>query len=179
MRKVYLLGLAGLLLGCVNKPAGIEPVRNFEPDRYLGTWHEIARLEHSFERGLQQVTADYSRRQDGGLKVINRGYNVETNEWEEAEGRAYFVESPELAYLKVSFFGPFYGAYVVFELDKEDYQYAFVTGNTRSYLWFLSRTPQVSDELRRHFIERADALGFDTGELIFVEHGWEDVKREM
>jgi apolipoprotein D and lipocalin family protein len=159
-----------LLTGCTGVPEGIRPVGGFELERYLGTWYEIARLDHTFERGLEQVTATYTLRDDGGVRVINRGYFAADSQWEEAEGKAYFVDAPDVGHLKVSFFGPFYGSYVIFELDSNDYQYAFVAGPDRSYLWLLSRTPQVSESLRQRFVARATELGFATEELIFVDH---------
>lgn len=162
--------LSMLVFGCTGVPEGITPVRPFDLDRYLGTWYEIARLDHPFERGLENVSAEYSLREDGDVRVINRGFSAAGGGWKVAEGRARFAGARDEGYLKVSFFGPFYGAYVVFELDQEDYRYAFVAGNSRSYLWFLSRTPKVSEALRDHFIRRAGELGFDTGGLIFVEH---------
>ena len=165
-----LTGLALLVLvGCTGLPDGVEPVQGFEADRYLGKWYEIARLDHSFERGLNQVTAEYSRRDDGGIRVINRGYDSAADEWEEAEGRAYFVRADDEGYLKVSFFGPFYGAYVVFGLDHENYQYSFVSGPDRSYLWLLARTPTVEQAVIDRFLAEAGALGFPTDELIFVD----------
>ena len=165
-----LTGLALLVLvGCTGLPDGVEPVQSFEADRYLGKWYEIARLDHSFERGLNQVTAEYSRRDDGGIRVINRGYDSAADEWEEAEGRAYFVRADDEGYLKVSFFGPFYGAYVVFGLDHENYQYSFVSGPDRSYLWLLARTPTVEQAVIDRFLAEAGALGFPTDELIFVD----------
>lgn len=162
--------LIALLPGCVNTPEGIEPVRGFDINRYLGKWYEIARLDHSFERGLNGVTAEYSLRDDGGVKVINRGFLAKKNRWKSAEGRAYFAGDSDVGCLKVSFFRPFYGAYVVFDLDREGYRYAFVTSSNRSYLWLLSRTPAVSNEVREKFLAQAVALGFDTNKLIFVHH---------
>lgn len=158
-----------LLYGCAGRPKGIEPVQGFDIDRYLGKWYEIARLDHSFERGLSHVTAEYSRRVDGGVRVINRGYSSADGTWDEAEGKAYFVDNDSEGYLKVSFFGPFYGAYVVFALDKRDYQYAFIAGNDRSYLWLLARAPQVDEAVKTRFVSEAKALGFDTDALIFVD----------
>jgi apolipoprotein D and lipocalin family protein len=167
--KNLVLGIASLLLtGCLGYPETVKPVTGFELDRYLGKWYEIARLDHSFERGLEKITAEYSLREDGGVRVINRGFSREKKEWDEAEGKAYFVRGSEEGYLRVSFFGPFYGSYVVFELDKEDYQYAFVSSSNRSYLWLLSRTPEVSEELKVRFIEKARELGFSTEDLIWV-----------
>jgi apolipoprotein D and lipocalin family protein len=161
--------LVAILGGCLGMPEGVRPVAGFELERYLGKWYEIARLDHSFERGLSRVTAEYSLREDGGVRVVNRGYSADTGEWDQAEGKAYFVEDDNTGYLKVSFFGPFYGAYVVFELDHDGYEYAFISGPSRSYLWLLARTPEVSEELRQRFVERAAALGFDTDALIFVD----------
>ena len=125
--------------------------------------------DHRFERGLSRVTAEYSLREDGGVRVLNRGFSAGKGEWEEAEGKAYFVKQPDLGYLKVSFFGPFYGSYIVFELDREGYQYSFISGPKTSYLWLLARTPTVSNEVLQRFVERASALGFDTDALILVD----------
>ena len=162
------------LTGCTGVPEGVEPVRGFELERYLGTWYEIARLDHSFERGLSDVTATYAMREDGGVRVLNRGYSISEQSWNEAEGKAYFVGDEGVGHLKVSFFGPFYGAYVVFGLDREDYQYAFVAGPDTSYLWLLAREPQVSEQVLQRFITRAGELGFATDELIYVEHSGKD-----
>jgi apolipoprotein D and lipocalin family protein len=175
-KRRWILSL-GLLLtalwalsGCTGLPPGVEPVTPFQLERYLGTWYEVARLDHSFERGLEQVTATYEMRPDGGVRVLNRGYSPKDGQWKTAEGKAYFVRQPDEGYLKVSFFGPFYGTYAVFELDHENYQYAFVAGPDTSYLWLLSRSRTVSEAVRKRFIERARELGFDTDQLIFVRH---------
>jgi len=169
MKKGFIAILALAITGCLGMPDKVAPVSGFELPRYLGKWYEIARLDHSFERGLSRVTAQYSLRDDGGVAVLNRGYSAEDDEWKEAEGKAYFVENPDSGYLKVSFFGPFYGSYVVFELDRQEYRYAFVSGPTRSYLWLLAREPEVEPALVARFIERAQALGFDTDDLVFPE----------
>ncbi|MFB2652288.1 lipocalin family protein [Shewanella seohaensis] len=169
MKKLLLLISVLVLSGCLGMPRNVEPVKDFELERYLGKWYEIARLDHSFERGLTQVTAEYSLKADGGVKVINRGYSADTQQWKEAEGKAYFVNGDGEAYLKVSFFGPFYGSYVVFGLDQQDYQYAFISGPDTDYLWLLARTPTVSPEVMKQFVEMASARGFDTNSLIYVE----------
>lgn len=156
--------------GCIGIPKDVTPIGNFNLEKYLGKWYEIARLDHSFERGLTRVTADYSLRKDGGVRVLNRGYSEKDAKWKEVEGRAYFVKQPDQGYLKVSFFGPFYGSYVIFELDHEGYQYSLVSGPDKSYLWILARGPEIGDELKKTLIEKAAALGFDTNKLIFVKH---------
>ena len=109
-------------------------------------------------------------REDGGIRVLNSGTSIASGERDTAEGKAYFVTDEQTGHLKVSFFGPFYGSYVIFELDQEDYQYAFVTSTTRDYLWFLSRRPQVDQQLLDRFLQTTSQLGFDTSELIFVNH---------
>ena len=161
----------GLLLGgCVALPDGVEAVRGFQLESYLGTWYEIARLDHSFERGLSRVTAEYRRREDGGVQVVNRGFNARTGQWKQANGRAYFVADPQLAQLKVSFFGPFYGGYNVIALDA-DYQWALVCGPNRDYLWILARQPQLDPQVQARLIKMADSFGFSTRKLILVEQG--------
>jgi apolipoprotein D and lipocalin family protein len=104
------------------------------------------------------------------VTVLNRGYSTRKDRWKEAKGRAVFVRGPDEGYLKVSFFWPFYGSYVVFGLDKENYQYAYVASYNKTYLWLLARSPTVGDDVIDRFIERSKALGFDTDRLIFVNH---------
>jgi apolipoprotein D and lipocalin family protein len=167
--KAALLVGCLVLTGCLGMPDRVSPVTGFELQKYLGKWYEIARLDHSFERGLTRVSAEYSLRDDGGVAVINRGYSQKDAQWKQAEGKAYFVNRPDEGYLKVSFFGPFYGSYVIFELDQEEYQYAFVSGPDLSYLWLLSRKPELEAKVIARFVSRAQQLGYDTGQLIFVE----------
>ncbi len=149
-------------------PKNITPVDNFDIERYLGRWYEIARLDHSFERGLTSVSADYSLQSDGGLRVVNRGYSQKENKWKAIEGKGYFVDRKDQGFLKVSFFGPFYGSYVVFDLDYENYSYALVCGPDKSYFWLLARSPRIDDELKKRLVNKAAALGFDTRKLIYV-----------
>lgn len=169
-RKVFILVSVMLVSACTGIPDGVSPVSGFDVKRYLGTWYEIARLDHSFERDLQQVTADYSVREDGGIRVVNRGYNTEKQAWEQAEGKAYFIGDSDVGRLKVSFFGPFYGAYNIMELDRENYQYAMISGPDRSYLWILARTPDPGQATVDRLVEQAAGLGFDSEQLIFVDH---------
>ncbi|WP_028577893.1 lipocalin family protein [Desulfomicrobium escambiense] len=169
MKKLVAL-LALLVGGCVTLPENVRPVSDFRLERYLGTWYEIARLDHPFERGLSHVTAQYSLREDGGVRVVNRGYSARDEKWKQAEGRAYFVDDPQTGFLKVSFFGPFYGSYVVFELDYANYAYAVVSGPDTSYLWILAREPFMDETLRKELVAKAAERGFKTEGLIFVEH---------
>ena len=169
--KIILLIISSLLLsGCLGMPESIKPVDGFNLNNYLGKWYEIARLDHSFERGLSQVTANYSIKDDGGVRVINKGFSIKNNEWQEAEGKAYFVDTTTEGYLKVSFFGPFYGSYVVFELEHENYQYAFISGPNTDYLWLLSRTTSVEPEVMQKFLKMSKERGFTIEDLIYVNH---------
>ena len=168
--KNLALALLLCLAGCTGLPENVMPVGDFKLEKYLGTWYEIARLDHSFERGLTRVTADYSLRGDGGVRVLNRGYSARDRAWKEAEGKAYFVNQSDQGYLKVSFFGPFYGSYVVLALDREGYQYSLVSGPDKSYLWLLARRPKLDKVVLDGLIARAAAAGFDTSKLIFVDH---------
>ena len=172
-QRLFVTGMALLTAvlqsGCAGAPDGVEVVTNFELNRYLGTWYEIARLDHRFERGLSRVTANYSMRDDGGVSVVNRGYQLSSEEWEEATGKAYFVGAPDIGQLKVSFFGPFYGGYNIMELDKDDYQYALVAGPDRSYLWILARSPKLDQETLDALVNIAKMANFPTEELIYVD----------
>ena len=157
------------LPGCAGKPENVSPVSDFDIDRYLGRWYEICRLDHWFERGLTKVTAEYSVDSEGSIKVLNRGYSAETGTWKEAVGTAKFAGNPDQGFLQVSFFGPFYASYVIFDLDKEGYQYAFVSGKNTSYLWLLARAPRVSESVKIAFENRAGSLGFPVDKLIWLD----------
>lgn len=148
---------------------GVTPISQFDASRYLGKWYEVARLENRFERGLQRVSATYGQRSDGGISVLNRGYNPQTGKWSESEGKAYFTGKPTTGALKVSFFGPFYGGYNIIALD-DDYQYALVTGPDRDYLWILSRTPAIPASVKAEYLRLAGSLGFKTDRLVWVNH---------
>ncbi|WP_045859176.1 lipocalin family protein [Teredinibacter purpureus] len=167
MKLLKVVVVALLLSSCAGVPEGVVPVSGFELDRYLGKWHEIARLDHRYERGLEQVTATYSMADNGSVVALNRGFSTKKKEWKEAKGKAVFSATSDIGDFNVSFFGPFYGSYVIFELDKENYQYAFVTGNKHT-LWLLSRTPYVSEEIKERFLQQVEALGYNTEKLIFT-----------
>lgn len=174
-RLRYLAGSLALLIlsACTSLPSGLSVVENFDLQRYLGTWYEIARLDHSFERGLNNISAQYSLRDDGGVRVVNRGFNAEAEEWVSAEGKAYFIDDTDKGRLKVSFFGPFYGAYNIIALG-DDYEYAMISGPDRDYLWILARSPALSPELMDKLVRQATDQGFATDELIWVEHDRQD-----
>lgn len=158
-----------LMSACSKKiPGGVEGVRNFDVNQYLGQWYEVARLDHSFERNLNNVTATYSFREDGLIKVENRGFNTKTEKWEDAEGRAKFKGAQDVGELRVSFFGPFFGSYNIASLD-DDYKYVLVMGDNFGFMWILSREKILPPEVKAEFLKIAEETGYDTSELIWVE----------
>ena len=161
-------GLVSLIMiqaSCTKVPDNVVPVSGFDLSRYLGEWHEVARLDHSFERDLVNVTANYSMREDGGVRVINRGTNSVTGESKEAEGKAYFVENENVGRLKVSFFGPFYGGYNVAKLA-EDYSMALVIGPNLNYAWILARTDSPNAKQCLSFYKEAERIGIPNSHWI-------------
>lgn len=150
-------------------PEGAVPVKPFDQERYLGKWYEVARFDFKFEKNLNNTTANYSVNEDGSIKVVNRGFNYVKGQWKESIGKAKFVNDATEARLKVSFFGPFYGGYNVIALDP-DYQYALISGSSLEYLWILSRTPSIPDDVKESYLKVARELGFETENLIWVEH---------
>lgn len=166
--RALVIAFITLLVGCVGVPDGIQPVQPFEVKKYLGKWYEIARYDHSFERNMRNVTAEYTLRPDGGIKVVNRGYNMSKQKWKAAEGKAYFVGAENIGHLKVSFFGPFYGSYVVFSLD-DNYEYALITSTDRSYFWLLSRHATLDATILKKLKQTMIEAGFDPLKAIWVE----------
>ncbi len=150
------------LCGCAASTDSIASVRNFDSKRYLGTWYEIARLPHRFERNLDFVSAHYSEQGDGTIRVVNRGQR--DGKEREAVGKAHFKGASDVGELRVSFFGPFYGDYRIVELAP-DYSSAIVTSSTKNYLWILSRTPQLSQKTLEKYLAQIREWGFDVSAL--------------
>lgn len=158
-----------LLSACNSQPTPVaEVVDDFEAEHYLGKWYEIVRMPHSFEEGLQGVTAEYRLNGDGTLEVTNRGYHVKNEEWQTAIGLAEPVENMDAAY-QVTFFWPFYGGYYVSWLGG-DYQQAIVTSDSHEYFWFLSRSPDVSQADIDYALAKAHEWGYDIDQMIIVDH---------
>ncbi|KQK24701.1 lipocalin [Chryseobacterium aquaticum] len=166
------LGIIGLLFlnSCsVGIPDGATAVKNFDSDKYLGKWYEIARFDYKFERNMDNVTANYSLNPDGSIKVQNQGYNYVKKEWKESIGEARFVNDKSEARLKVSFFKPIWAGYNVIDID-DNYQNALVVGNSTKYIWILSRDKKMPESIKERFLAKAQKLGYDTNALIWVKH---------
>lgn len=164
-----LVGIVAVGLGSARAepPAGVEPVRPFDVNRYAGKWYEIARLDHRFERDLTNVTAEYQVRTDGSVGVTNRGFNPNSCQFEERQGTARFTGPTDTASLEVSFFWPIFGGYYVFDLGSR-YEYSMISGPDRSYLWILSRTPEMSRATLSRLVGKARAAGFPVDQLTYV-----------
>jgi apolipoprotein D and lipocalin family protein len=166
--QTWLIGVLAVLAGCTGRPDGVEPVSLFDINRYQGTWYEIMRLDHSFERGLTNVTATYDLRDDGAVGVLNRGFDRGECRWKEADGVAEFQGERTVASLSVTFFWPFAGGYHVFALDEQNY--ALVSGPSHEYLWILARRPDLPVEIRDDLVRKARDQGFPVDDLILVDH---------
>ncbi|WP_339856822.1 lipocalin family protein [Pseudohongiella acticola] len=162
--------LASVMAACSSSPPdGLTVVEDFDINRYTGRWYEIARLDHRFERGLSNVTAEYTLQENNDVAVLNRGYDEEEQRWDEAEGTAKFVDEPDRGSLKVSFFGPFYGGYHIIALDQANYQWAMISGPSRDYLWILARDPTLAPDIYQNLTDQARTSGFATDALIEVD----------
>jgi apolipoprotein D and lipocalin family protein len=168
VKPLFLMVSSALFSGCTGIPRGIRVVEDFDVARYQGTWHEIARLDHRFERGLTHVAATYTPKPDGSVDVENRGYDPGRGRWKSVRGRAYSLGAADKGRLKVTFFWPFYGAYNVIALDHETYSYAMVCGPSRAYLWILARENSLPAPILDALLAQAKELGFRTETLIFV-----------
>ena len=166
---IYSLLFVFGVLSCKTIPDSAVAVEPFDKSRYLGTWYEIARFDFTFERNLDNTTANYSLNPNGSIKVLNRGFNTESKKWQEAVGKAKFVKADSIAMLKVSFFGPFYGGYNVLAID-DDYKYALICGGSLDYLWILSREKTIPDEVKNNYLEIAQKSGYDTSRLLWINH---------
>lgn len=160
-------GFLNGLISCSSMPEKAKPVNQFDVNRYLGTWYEIARFDYYFEKDLDNAMAQYNLNPDGSVNVINSGYNFKKNKWVSVNGTAKFRGDKNTAALKVSFFGPFYAGYNVVAL--EGYKYALVAGKNLDYLWILSREKTVPENIKQNFITKAQEIGYDTSKLIWVK----------
>ncbi|GAB1397153.1 lipocalin family protein [Saprospiraceae bacterium] len=173
---ISLIGVIGIIIlfnSCASIPQKAKPVENFEVNRYLGTWYEVARFDFRFEKDLDNTSANYTLDKKGNVIVLNSGYNFVKKKWSIADGLAKFRKGKNIAALKVSFFGPFYSGYNVIALD-ENYQYALIAGKSLDYLWILSRTKELPDEIKTEYLKIAEDIGYDTSRLIWVKHDKDD-----
>ncbi len=170
---VFSVGAVIILNSCASIPKNAKAIKNFDVNKYLGTWYEIARFDFRFEKDLNNVSAQYSLNEKGNVIVLNSGYNSIKKEWKKADGLAKFRGEKDIAKLKVSFFGPFYSGYNVVALD-ENYRYALIAGKNLDYLWILSRTKEIPEEIKNSYLQIAQEIGYDISKLIWVKHDRND-----
>ena len=166
MKYVFIVLISFLFFGCSSKNPPLQTVDNVNIKEYLGKWYEIARYEHSFEENCKNVSATYSLKKENKIKVINRCTDITTNEKSKATGIAYATNKTN-SKLKVSFFRPFYGDYWILMLGN-DYSYAVVGSPSREYLWILSRTKKLQDDVKDMILQKLPKLGFSTNKLIWT-----------
>ena len=168
MKKIFLIAVAAMFFSsCNSSNVDNSTVKAVDLNRYLGQWYEIAKFDHSFERGLEYAMAHYSLRDDGKIDVLNTG--IKDGRAKDAKGIAKITNVPGL--LRVSFFGPFFSDYRIMLLD-ENYQYVLVGGSNDKYLWILSRTPELDEATKTLILAEAERRGYDTGKLIWVKQKW-------
>lgn len=166
MKKILMLIYAVCIaLACQAATIDNTPVKTFDLKRFLGSWYEVARYDHWFERGMEQTKATYKLRTDGKIDVLNTG--IKNGKPKESKGKAKTTDTAGL--LRVSFFGPFYSDYRILLVDK-DYQYALVGSSSDSYLWILSRKPQLTKDAKELILKEARRRGYDTSKLIWIKH---------
>lgn len=166
-RNLVLIILLGFQMGCSSSYPPLDVVDSVDIQRYLGKWYEIARLPNSFQKGCDCTTAEYSIIDSTTLRVINKC--LKDGEIDDAKGKAFVVEGSNNAKLRVQFFWPFRGDYWIIELDKENYQYAVVGTPSREYLWILSRTPVMDNQLYESLTANLKEKGFDVGKLLIAK----------
>lgn len=168
-KTIISIGVLALLSSCASMPKNAQPIQDFDINKYLGNWYEIARFDFRFEKDLDNVMAQYSLNDKKNVDVLNSGYNYKKKKWVSANGVAKFRDDKNKAALKVSFFGPFYSGYNVIALD-DDYKYALVAGKNLNYLWILSREKSIPENVKTDYLEIAQEIGYDTSKLIWVKH---------
>ena len=165
-KSVLFISIVLLFTACSSKNPPLQTVEKVDLQKYLGTWYEIARFEHFFEKDCKNVSANYSMMDEETIQVINKCTKITPTESKEATGRAYAVDASN-SKLKVSFFRPFYGDYWVLVLDK-NYEYVLVGTPSREYLWILARDKTISPEIKNSILEKLPSLGFDSSKLLWT-----------
>jgi apolipoprotein D and lipocalin family protein len=169
-KKKTLLTLSAVAIGSVIynylKPvkSDVEVIQDFDLQKYLGKWYEIARFDFFWEKNLKNVTAEYSMNEDGSVKVKNEGVNITTEKTKTSIGKAKYAGNVNEGALKVSFFGPFYSGYNIVMLDS-DYQDALIFGDNLDYIWILSRTKSINEDRKAHYLKYAKDCGYDLSKL--------------
>ena len=162
------LGILIFLSGCATKPLNINPIQNFDVNKYMGRWYEIARIDSFLKDGMDYVYSDYHLDKDGTISVLSSGLKAGDSTREYVEGEADLAKGRKTGFLEISFIRPFYSDYIVFKVDG-DYQYSYVGGSDKNHIWLFSKTPTVPEDIREDFLARANSLGYDVTKLVWVQ----------
>jgi len=167
---LLVIAISSIFYSCrsVKIPTGLSVVKDFDIKSFSGKWYEIARFDFKHEKDMDMVTAEYTLNDDGSIKVFNKGFNTKKNEWKDTEGKAKFIDSKDIGALKVSFFGPFYSGYNIVAIEP-DYKNALVFGETKDYIWLLSREKTMSESVKQKFLKIAKDYGYDLERLVWTK----------
>lgn len=172
-KKKSLLALTAVAAGAVIyniwKPvkSNLPVIQDFDIDRFLGKWYEVARMDFYWEKGLKNVTAEYTQNEDGSIRVDNQGAKIKNNKPKQSIGKAKFAGEKNAGALKVSFFGPMYSGYNIMHVD-EDYQYALIFGDNLDYIWILSRTKTIPYNIKKMYLDYAERSGYDIHQITWT-----------
>jgi apolipoprotein D and lipocalin family protein len=166
---LILVSLGYLMFGKQGIPDGVTAVTPFDLKRFEGTWYEIARLDHGFEKNMSHVSFTYTLKEDGDFKVENKSLDDKNGRWLLSEGKGSLIGEPQVGRLKVSYFGPFYGSFNIIALDEKNYAWAMATGPSTRYLWILSRKKTLEDPIIQDLIRKAIGMGYKLDKMIHVD----------
>lgn len=166
---LILLSLAYLMFGKLGIPDGVTAVTPFDIKRFEGTWYEISRLDHGFEKNMSHVSFTYTVKDGGDFKIENKSLDGKSGQWVLSEGKGALIEDPNVGRLKVSYFGPFYGSFNIIALDEKNYSWAMATGPSSRYLWILSRKKKLEDPIIQELIRKAIGMGFKLDKMVHVD----------
>ena len=166
---LILVSLGYLMFGKQGIPDGVTAVTPFDLKRFEGTWYEIARLDHGFEKNMSHVSFTYTLKDGGDFEVVNKSLDGKNGRWETSEGKGAFIGDPNVGRLKVSYFGPFYGRFNIIALDEKNYSWAMATGPSTRYLWILSRKKTLEDPIIQDLIRKAIGMGFKLDKMVHVD----------
>ncbi len=160
---------AGAVIYNIWKPvkSDLPVIQDFQLEKYLGKWYEIARMDFFWEKGLKNVTAEYTQNEDGTIQVTNQGVKIKTNKLKQSTGKAKLTAEPHVGALKVSFFGPFYSGYNIMYVDK-NYQHALVFGENLDYMWILCREKSIPYEIKKMYLDYAEKSGYRIEDLVWT-----------
>jgi len=170
-----LFSMGYLMFGKLGIPEGMSAVKPFDIKRFEGTWYEVARLDHGFEKNMTHVSYTYTAKESGGFQVDNKAFDTKSGQWQTSEGKGDLIADPNEGRLKISYFGPFYGSFNIIALDQDRYEWAMATGPNARYFWILSRQKTLDNHVMQDLVRKAVGMGFKLERMIQVDQKDETV----